>query len=287
MIIVKLRGGLGNQLFQYALGRHLAILNQIPLKLDTSLLAKTTQWTYRCFALNAFNIQAAQATPQEIRQLAITVHPAMQQLGSLLGLMPPTYFREPYFHFSPAVLSRRHALYLDGYWQSEKYFADISPILRSELTLRTSFSPRCQLTASMIVNGPSVSMHVRRGDYAISSKANRYLQLTDMDYYRQAVEYMAQIIPHAQFFIFSDDMEWVKAHLFLPFPTHYAEGNTACEDLILMAHCQHHIIANSTFSWWGAWLNPNPHKIVIAPQKWFSTERFNTRDLLPDSWIQL
>ena len=106
-------------------------------------------------------------------------------------------------------------------------------------------------------------------------------------YYTKALKFLVPNLSFPTFFVFSDDIAWAKHYLRLPYPAHFVEGNTAADDLLLMASCKHHIIANSTFSWWGAWLNPSPDKIVIAPQKWFSTERFNTQDLLPAAWIKL
>ncbi|WP_428658815.1 alpha-1,2-fucosyltransferase [Runella sp.] len=287
MIIVKLSGGLGNQLFQYALGRHLAIINQTKLKLDTSLLAQTSDWTSRNFALSAFTIQAEQATKEEIQTLAGSPHHFLQRMGRKLGIKPARYFKEPYFHFYSPVLSIKSSHYLDGYWQSEKYFKAISSLIRQEFSLKLPLSSHSQRFKEKVAGCSSVSIHIRRGDYAKTSKANRYLKPLEMDYYQRAIKHITHQVPNPHFFIFSDDIEWVKDQLIAPFPMHFSEGNSAHEDLWLMAHCRHHIIANSTFSWWGAWLNPRPDKIVIAPQKWFSTERFNTQNLLPEAWIGL
>jgi hypothetical protein len=130
-------------------------------------------------------------------------------------------------------------------------------------------------------------MHIRRGDYITTSRANRYLKPCEVGYYHKAADCLVKRIVNPAFFIFSDDIEWAKANVQLDFPTQYVAGNSAPEDLLLMASCQHQIIVSSTFSWWGAWLNRHPDKIIIAPQKWFSTERFDTKDLLPETWIRL
>lgn len=287
MIIVKLSGGLGNQLFQYAFGRHLATVNQKELKLDTSALTKTSDWTSRSYALGAFNIQAQEATPEEIKALAGKPNRLLQRVGRKVGITPIQYFQEPHFHFYSSALSIKSSHYLEGYWQSEKYFEAIAPILREEFSFTITPSAHAQTIKEKISNGTSVSLHLRRGDYVKTSKANRYLRPLTMEYYQKAIDYINQRVKNPQFFLFSDDIEWAKSQVTFPLTTHFSTGTSAHEDLWLMTHCRHHIIANSTFSWWGAWLNQQPDKIVIAPQKWFSTERFDTSDLLPESWIQL
>lgn len=287
MIIVKLSGGLGNQLFQYALGRNLAILTQTELKLDTLLLDKPHAWTNRKYGLQEFNIQAVKATQLEINKMRGKGDFLPPRFRSFFGGKSSNYFKEPHFHFYQPVLSLQNGVYLEGYWQSEKYFADITDLIREDLTPVFSFSNRFTTLKSSIKQCVSVSVHIRRGDYTTTSKANRYLKTCEVYYYQKAVEYLTKRISNPIFFVFSDDIEWTKAHIHFNFPTQYVEGNSAQEDLLLMAHCQHHIIANSTFSWWGAWLNPLHDKIVIAPKRWFSTERFDTKDLLPQSWIQL
>lgn len=287
MIIVKLSGGLGNQLFQYAYGRHLASINQLELKLDTSALTKTADWTNRSYALDAFTIQAEEATPDEIKALAGSPHGLLQRVARKAGIMPIRYFQEPHFHFYPSALCLKGNHYLEGYWQSEKYFEAISPMLRQELSFTFSPSSHSQTIKEKISGCTSVSIHLRRSDYVKTSKANLYLQPLPMNYYQQAIDSIRQRVENPAFFVFSEDIEWAKNQGVFASAAHFSTGTSAPEDLWLMSHCHHHIIANSTFSWWGAWLNQRPDKTVIAPQKWFSTERFDTGDLLPVSWIQL
>ncbi|NBB19423.1 alpha-1,2-fucosyltransferase [Runella sp. CRIBMP] len=287
MIIVKLSGGLGNQLFQYALGRHLSIVNHTELKMDTSTFSQPSGGTTRTLALDTFKIRAAQANKDEIKLLAGEPNHIFQRVIRKIGFMPIYYFKEPHFHFYQPVLSLLDGVYLDGYWQSEKYFAEIADLIREDLKPIISFTNQYQTFKQSINQCVSVSVHIRRGDYTKTSKSNRYLKPCEALYYQTAMEYLTKRISNPVFFVFSDDIEWAKANIHFDFSTQYVVGNSAQEDLLLMASCQHHIIANSTFSWWGAWLNPHPDKIVIAPQKWFSTERFDTKDLLPESWIRL
>lgn len=281
MIIVQLRGGLGNQLFQYALGRHLAFLNQTELKLDISLLNEVNSWTYRTYSLNDFNIKATLATKDEINRLRGRWGGFVPFLGSQKAIV------EPHFHFYAPVLSLKDAVYLDGYWQSEKYFIDIADVIREDLTPKVSGSDTYEVLKESITQCNAVSIHIRRGDYVTNSKANCYFKPCEAEYYQKAIQYLVKYISNPVFFVFSDDILWAKANFKIDFPTYFVEGNSAQEDLWLMASCGYQIIANSTFSWWGAWLNQQPDKIVIAPQTWFSTKRFNTQDLLPETWIRL
>lgn len=280
MIIVKLSGGLGNQLFQYALGRQLAVLNQTELKLDVSQLGNSLFGTPRSYALDAFSINASLATNREISEL---VGASFSMLGRF-GAISPFYQREPHFHFSPLILRLRGDLYFDGYWQSERYFKPIASLVKQELKLQNTVLSRFQMWQNLIQTSESVSVHVRRGDYTLLSMANRFLRPCGLDYYQKAASILLPQLQQPTFFVFSDDPVWAKTHLHFPVPTHYVTGNSAAEDLALISQCQHHIIANSTFSWWGAWLAAFPHKKIIAPQQWFATERFNTKDLLPDDW---
>ncbi len=287
MIITKLRGGLGNQLFQYALGRHLALRHQTELRFDTSYLDKSHQWTYRSFALEAFHIQATAANKTEIKSLKGTFSPWLSKIN-LPRHLHTHYYREPHFHFAPSVLSIPDKAYLDGYWQSEKYFAPIASTIREDLAMQFPPSGAYQNWSKKIKSTLAVSVHIRRGDYLHYSKSNLYLCTCPQDYYHRALDLLtSQISSSFTLFVFSDDIEWCKANLSFSHPTHFVEPHSAPEDLWLMASCQHHIIANSTFSWWGAWLNPNPNKIVIAPLEWFHSGRFDTKDLLPESWLRI
>src|SRR5262245_48269614 len=137
---------------------------------------------------------------------------------------------------------------------------------------------------------PSVSLHVRRGDYVRDPALNRIHGTCSLEYYADAIDYVAQRVPGARFFVFSDDLRWVEHNLPIRHPVEYVRHNTGQqghEDIRLMSHCQHHIIANSGFSWWGAWLDPRPEKIVCAPARWFADDRYDTRDVIPASWVKL
>lgn len=237
MIIVKLKGGLGNQMFQYAFGKKISIDRKTNLKFDKTFLENTiwqklTGVTVRAYELGEFNVKA--------------------QFSKF-------WQRNNYF---------------DGYWQNEKYFKKIKPILLKDFTLRNK-SDKFLKFKKMISNTNSVSIHIRRGDYVERKVTKDYHGVLGFDYYFKAFELIGKKTKHPRFFIFSDD------------PTISSfSGLTDGEELILMSKCKHNIIANSSFSWWGAWLNKNPSKIVIAPKKWFGVGVKNTV-ALPKEWIRI
>jgi hypothetical protein len=179
---------------------------------------------------------------------------------------------------------------LDGYWQSERYFADVSDRLRSEFTFKASAAGRNAEIAGEIAAVNAVSLHVRRGDYATNPAMTAMHGICPIDYYDRAVEFVIERVADPVFFLFSDDPDWVREHLKIDWAVVVVEHNdsdTGHEDLRLMGLCRHHVIANSTFSWWGAWLNPSPEKIVVAPKRWFAEDSIDTSDLLPADWVTL
>jgi len=205
----------------------------------------------------------------------------------LIPFRKNSYILEKGFAFDPEVLKSPDDVYLEGYWQSEKYFASTEGLLRREFTIRQSLSGRNQEMAARIAGCNTVSLHVRRGDYVSNPNASRVHGLCGADYYQAAVRRIAEIVPQPHLFVFSDDPEWAARNLHLDHPMTIVTGNDTqrdYEDLHLMSLCKHHIVANSSFSWWGAWLDTNPDKIVIVPARWFAREQHDTRDLFPPAW---
>lgn len=196
---------------------------------------------------------------------------------------------EPYFHYWPGIREVSHNAYLAGYWQSEKYLSDVSETIRADFTFRHPLSEQNAELAGRIGQTMAVSLHVRRGDYVSDTKTNAAHGLCSLEYYRAAVLHIAKHVERPKFFVFSDDIAWVKTNLKIDYPCRYVDHNLGAEsynDMRLMSLCRHHIIANSSFSWWGAWLNPRADKLVIAPRKWFANES-DTKDLLPIGWKTL
>lgn len=294
MIIVKLMGGLGNQMFQYAAGRHLSHLLGTELKLDISEFENDP---LRNYALGAFNIVEHFASPEEVLSLTnekrhMVARLAKRLLPSFL-ISQPTHIKERYSHFDKSILALSDNVYLNGYWQSEKYFLDVADIIRKEFTVKFQQTGKNFERAKVITSCEAVSIHVRRGDYITDEHRNKTHGVCSAEYYLRCVDNVKQYIENPVFFVFSDEPDWVRENLNLPYRMTIVDHNSeeqSFEDLRLMSQCKHHIIANSSFSWWGAWLNQHSGKVVLAPRQWFCKERQasrNMNDLLPDSWIKL
>ena len=179
---------------------------------------------------------------------------------------------------------------MEGYWQSYRYFADAADKIRQELTPRDPMEPGNAAVAAEIDAVEAVSLHVRRGDYVTNAGAAPFHGLCSLDYYRAAVNHVRARVGAPHLFIFSDDHDWARDNLRFDLPTTYVVANPpdrGFRDMQLMARCRHHITANSSFSWWGAWLNPRHDKIVVAPQAWFADPKIDTRDLIPQGWTRL
>lgn len=277
MIITKLKGGMGNQLFQYALGRSVAAKHNTELKLDNSWFGVVPD---RQYDLDHFNITGTLATNSEVNQFC----------GPLARLFNRNaYIKEKYYRFDPDVLASGDNIYLEGYWQSPKYFENIADIIRQECTIKGEAKGKNAETMKLIKNTNAISLHVRRGDYVASKSTNKFHGTSPLAYYEAAVAKLAEKVKKPHFFIFSDDSKWTKENLKLDYPMTFIVGNdeVAEEDLRLMTNCQHFIIANSTFSWWGAWLATNPNKIIITPKTWFAARPGDEADLIPQDWIRL
>lgn len=291
MIIVRIMGGLGNQMFQYAAGRRLAAIRNTALKLDIS---DFEDYHLHDYGLSAFTINESFATPEEVEILKEPETGSFRKklkkflrCPSKIGI---THIREKQYHFDPEILTMPDSVYLDGYWQSEKYFSDIADIIRKEFTVKLPQTGRNMTLAQQINSCESVSLHVRRGDYVTDEKTKTIHGTCDLAYYARCIESLGQKVHQPCFFIFSDDPDWAEQNLKIPHPATFIDHNGPkknYEDLRLMSQCRHHIIANSSFSWWGAWLGRHPHTRVYAPDRWFSAPSFNTKDLLPETWTRI
>ena len=292
MIIVHLAGGLGNQMFQYAFG--LAATKRLGVALRLELSNRTLQ-IHNGFELDRiFNIQASEAAQSDMQTVlgfyrSSLIRKAITWFG-LEKLFLLHYVEEPHFYyFAPEMLKIPDNSYVSGYWQSEKYFREINTTLRSDFAFKQPLSIQNAEVVENISLLNSVSLHVRRGDYANDPKVRSTHGLCTLEYYQAAIRYIAEKVKNPHFFVFSDDIEWTKKVLKTDFPCQYVDHNKGDEsynDMRLMSLCQHHIIANSSFSWWGAWLNPSTKKIVIAPTRWFENET-DVRDLIPQGWVTL
>jgi len=293
MVIVKLSGGLANQMFPYAAGRRLAKSLETELKFDVSgftVYEEQQSLDFRRYSLGVFNVKEDFATIDECEALTSREPSLLEKMFCRKPRRPSTYIKERHYHFDQEILQLKGDIYLQGNWNSEKYFADIKDIIRQDFTFKHPPTGRNLELLNEISSVESVSIHVRRGDYVSNSKANQVHGTCNLSFYQAGVALIAGCVAKPHFFIFSDDLQWVREHLSLSLPCTFVDHNGPLdghEDLRLMSQCKHNIIANSGFSWWGAWLNSNPGKIVVAPKAWFQVKKYDTNDLIPPSWVRL
>ena len=292
MLIPEIIGGLGNQMFQYAAARALSLARGDPLRLDISGFSEYE--LHQGFELRrVFSCPLQIATNADVRGIlgwqSLSLIRRILARPGLAGFRRQGLVVEPHFHYWTGINGVPKNSYLSGYWQSESYFQAAEQVIRSDFTFKPALNLRNVELAEQIGQVNAVSLHVRRGDYANNKKTNATHGLCSLDYYRMAIQHVAQRVDQPHFFIFSDDQSWAKEYLKIEFPCRYIDHNQGIEsynDMRLMSLCKHHIIANSSFSWWGAWLNANQSKIVVGPKKWFASNK-NTSDLLPSSWVTL
>jgi len=274
MIVVKLIGGLGNQMFQYAAGRSLALVKNTSLALDRSFLDKeTTDYTKREFALHEFKIEATVGDEKLQSDFNMTANKVLLKFKATF----PKHFKHIVYNESPFLkkanfFSLPVDTYLNGYWQDSFYFSNIRNQLLKDFELKYESAGYLKLKED-IQKCNSVSVHIRRGDYINLASANEFHGALSLDYYKKAAKKLQAKNKDVSFFVFSDDADWCSKHIdFLP--KCMIVSKSGCfsphEELKLMSYCSHNIIANSSFSWWASWLNENPHKMVIAPNYWFN-----------------
>jgi hypothetical protein len=260
MTIVKLKGGLGNQLFQYAYGRALELSGE-KIIFDTSFFNgnKAKIDTARDFKLNNYNIET------KAKFENVKTNTLLDKVLVRLGLK-------------------------NEFYQGEKYFKNIENNIRKEFTLKNPLSSLGLIWQDKINNSAnSVLLHIRRGDYVFNKETNSFHGSLDMDYYEKAIaKIVEEVGNNIELFVFSDDMDWAKENIKFNYPTNFSDPLIKdYEQMHLMSLCKHDIIANSTFSWWGAWLNMNPQKIVIAPKMWLRNKSSAELDILPSGWITI
>ncbi len=288
MIIVKLIGGLGNQMFQYALGRHLALKNNTLLFLDISKLNQkfvrksSNTFTFRPYELYAFSIKAKIISKEKI----IFPRIIKNVLFKFFGI---NYIKEKDTYFDKKVLfNNSKNICFEGYWQCENYFQDIKDIIKQDFKIKIKPNEQNKIMLKKIKTTNSVCMHIRRGDYVTNTKTKKIHGLCSLGYYYNSIKKMKIKVKNPIFYVFSDDIDWAKNNLKIKDKIVFVDINTfdkAYEDLRLMSSCKHFIIANSSFSWWGAWLSSNKDKIVCAPKTWFRGA--DEGDIVPKSWIRI
>jgi hypothetical protein len=293
VILVKLRGGLSNQMFQYAAARRLAAIHDTQVRIDTSWYGKSSDATPRRYELNHLRPTGRIASHWEtIGTEGVRNTPYRELPVALYRKARPRYrfIAERHFHFDPTVLQLPDSVCLFGYWQSEKYFADVANAIRDEFTFATPPSHQNEGLISRMAATNSVAIHVRRADYASDHHLASIHGQCGPEYYSRAMMWIADRTTDPQFFVFGDDLDWAADHLPSGANLTFVDnnrGSASYEDLRLMSLTRHNIIANSTFSWWAAWLNQSEGQIVCAPKVWMLDPQFDCRDVLPDGWITL
>lgn len=289
MIIVKLKGGLGNQMFQYAAGRALAVANNDILKFDLSYFSNPPAGDVpRKYELYNFRVVAEEATDDDIRRIVRS--PFKQALGKIksrLGMSQSGYFSDPKMRYLPDFRHLRGDVYLDGYWQSARYFEKIENEIRDELRPVFSGSKHTAELLERITTTNSVCINVRRADFL----NNDFHGCMGTDYFGEAQSVLAKSIVKSRKFVFSDDIAWCQEHFGNEPDTtvvgHEYAGRDYMDYLFLMSSCKHFIIPNSSFAWWAAWLSSNPSKQVIAPARWFNDPSVDTSDIIPQEWLRI
>jgi hypothetical protein len=290
MVIVKLQGGLGNQLFQYAAGLSLARHHQVPVKVDVTDLRAPDEkiGTMRHYELDKIVQPPMIATQAEVDGMVAEPFLVKYYRKSL----PPykrKIYKEASFRFDEHFFKSRSNVYVKGYRQSEKYFEPIRDEVASNLFLQQDNYKNVFEFGEKLKLIDSVSLHIRRGDY-LNSIVQEYHGVLDEAYYQKAINRIVDSLPDAQLFIFSDNPEWVKQQLTFTRPVQLVSGAISTnhyEDFYLMSCCRNNIIANSSFSWWAAWFNKNENKKVIAPKNWFNKANLDTSDLIPPNWLRI
>lgn len=291
MIRVKLSGGLGNQMFQYAFGLKMSIIAAKELELDLSFyeIKHDAHTTPRHYQLGKFALK----DKIKIRQKSFFEKQFIAKLRQCLNSFFPTLFYaeldEKNFSYDETNLDYRGNCIYSGYWQSHKYFDDILVNLQKDFSLVNKLSEKNEEYLSRIKSTNSAALHIRRGDYVTNLMASEFHGLCTPDYYKNALEKVEKSISNPEFFVFTDDPEWVRENFKIKHKMHLIVGNddNAEIDVFLFSQCKAHIIANSSFSWWGAYLAGSLSKCVIRPSRWFIKGDIDTSDLCPESWISI
>jgi len=290
MIIVKLMGGLGNQMFQYAIGREISSRINVPLKFDLTFLndkSAKDNFTIRDLEINKFKIELVYANNEEI-QFFHKRNTLFNNYQYHFGIKKNNlYITEKNKLHNFNILG--HNLYLDGFWQSELYFKNIRNTIINDFQFKHTNKENEKLIDEIKLYN-TISVHIRRGDYINNSIIYNYHGTCSFEYYEKAITYFKEILIDPKFYFFSDDINWVKNTFGLNKNYLYIDINNNINnhyDLLLMSNCNHNIIANSSFSWWAAWLNQNNDKKIIAPIKWFQKKENEPLNIIPENWIRI
>jgi hypothetical protein len=290
MVIVELKGGLGNQFFQYAAGIALSQYYGVPLKVNIANLQAPdkTLGTSRQYMLSNLSSPPETVIYTETNGF---LQRLLRKINSVVNPSAPNIYKEKNFYYDTNFWKTGKSVHIIGNFQSELYFSQFKKKILSKIKINElllSVSDIAMLKA--VTETESLSIHIRRGDYVSNKIANNVLGVLPLTYYQAAYKLITEAKNIKHTFVFSDDIEWVKNNFTFITNVTFVDNsgeNKDIADFYLMQHCSHNIIANSSFSWWAAYLNPNPDKMVVAPQRWFNKANLNTKDLLPAGWIKV
>lgn len=295
MTIIKLKGGMGNQMFQYALGKKISILNNDPdLFLDISFYKKNkikkNVKNLITFGKNLYKNGIKSAIrQQEVNKRSYSLN--IFHLSDTIKIVKKSNFKKieeiNEFTFDKNILKCKGNFIYEGYFNTEKYFLDIKKYIQQDFTIKQKYLKNIKEEQRKIEKTNSISIHLRRGDYLSDKQANKTFFVCDLEYYTKAIKIMEEKVSNPYFFIFSDDIDWIKNNLQFKKNVEFISCKKSYEDFYLMSKCKHNIIANSTFSWWAAWLNKNDEKIIISPKKWLKNKDVLKTDLIPVNWIKI
>lgn len=291
MIIVKICGGLGNQLFQYGFGKYLSRLLNTKVKFDVQTTRNNKNFTSRDLEPAIFNSITELASKDEIREMKLFTKGFFERLErkiiEKLPFMNNAFYVEKPFSKESKIQYFKDNCYYDGYWQSFKYLDNIDRAFIKEDAIKSNLDAQNAALLKDILIGQSIGLHIRRGDYLSNKKNASIFEVCSLNYYQRAVQYFTEMMPESVYYIFSDDIMWAKKNLtgnqFI-----HVENKKPLVDLYLMSKCKHNIISNSTFSWWASWINQNPDKRIIAPKLWYKGKlNESTFELIPDNWKRI
>lgn len=292
MKIVKYKGGLGNQMFQYAFALMLKVKYNQQVKMDLSAYQHNGNLT-QIPKINKMKVSLEKASSKECAKCCL--YPQKDSASKWLyrsNILTEALFNKKYYYEFNCKFKNIDTLlrydYYDGYWQSWKYVHSVEPILRKAFIPLMPLAKKTEEDLKQIKKANAIFIGVRKGDYTSTLRTKWEYGSFDSIYYRSAMNYICKRLVNPIFYIFSDDIEWVKKYLdFSGFNVVYRDKDKQTDDfeeLVIMSHCKHAIIVNSTFHWWGAWLISNPEKIIIAPLEWFANKK--EIDIIPPGWIR-
>lgn len=289
MILIRLKGGLGNQMFQYAFATAMQCLTDETVKLEMHSLLNRSKgdFVYRDYDLPIFNVNMPLHTSHYLLKSVSDLKIAsITQLVEKVKLKGFNKINEPHFHYSSEVIKPQKGSIYDGWWQSHLYFKDVEESLRKDFTFTHPILEKSKKIEEAIRNSNSICLNVRRTDFL----NNETLNSTNLNYFLRGIDYIKNRIDDPHFFIFSDDIEWCRNNLAMDMTStivdHSHKGYKFGNYLNLMSQCDHFIIPNSSFAYWAVWLRNNKNGLVIAPENWFTDNQYDTSDLVRNSWYR-